>query len=175
MAHGLRKAPAHDISKDQRTGLQYTQGTLADENVIEFLNTLLADEYTTFTKTLNYHWNLTGPQFHSLHLFLGDQYREQLDTMDEVAERVRVLGRHPLSTVTEMVAERTLSERTEKDLNSQKMLANLYEDHLNIQMRIREFLQKEEALEKDPGTQDFLITVLKRHEMVGWKLKSHLQ
>jgi starvation-inducible DNA-binding protein len=143
--------------------------------LIEFLNTLLADEYTTFTQTLNYHWNMTGPQFHSLHLFLGEQYRAQLDIMDEVAERVRVLGHYPLSTVTEMVAERTLSEKSEKDLNSQQMLAALYEDHLNIQMRIRDFLNKEETLEKDPGTQDFLISVLKRHEMVGWKLKSHLQ
>lgn len=146
-----------------------------NHTVIEFLNTLLADEYTLFTKTLNYHWNLTGPQFLSLHKMLEEQYRNLLDTMDDVAERVRILGSYPLSTVSEMVNERTLSEKSNEDINAQQMLSNLYEDHTNIQLHLRDYLTSEESpLEKDPATEDFLVGLLKEHEMVGWKLKSHL-
>lgn len=151
------------------------QGVLSDPSIIEFLNTLLADEYTTFTKTLNYHWNLTGPQFFSLHKFLEKQYRELLEVMDEVAERVRILGHRPLSTVTEMVAERTLSEKGDKDMSAQAMITTLYQDHVNLIMHIREFLESEKALKRDPGTEDFLINLLQKHEMTSWKLKSQLQ
>ena len=56
--------------------------------VVHCLNNVLANEYALFTKTLNYHWNITGPRFHALHVSLEGHYKELLMVMDEVAERV---------------------------------------------------------------------------------------
>ncbi len=61
----------------------------ARQTVVEILNTLLADEYLLYTKTRNYHWNVTGPQFNDLHKFFEAQYEELNEFVDEVAERAR--------------------------------------------------------------------------------------
>ncbi len=63
------------------------------------LNVLLADEYVLFTKTYNYHWNVKGSHFHDLHKMLEEQYRELLEIVDEVAERVRALGAPSFGTL----------------------------------------------------------------------------
>ena len=149
-----------------------------DENSVkktcEFLNTLLANEFTLFTKTLNYHWNVTGPRFHSLHVFLEEQYNELLTVMDEVAERVRVLGETPISTVNGMNQAKVLSEKNGNNLSSNDMLQDLLTSNIRIQDDIREFVCDREELKRDPGTEDFLIALLQKHEMKSWMLKSHL-
>ena len=61
----------------------------ARQTLVEILNTLLADEYLLYTKTRNYHWNVTGPQFNDLHKFFEAQYEELNEFVDEVAERAR--------------------------------------------------------------------------------------
>jgi starvation-inducible DNA-binding protein len=83
-------------------------------DIVECLNAVLANEYSLFTKTLNYHWNITGPRFHSLHTFLEGQYQELLLIMDEVAERVRVLDERPISTIKGMVSHMEIKDGNEK-------------------------------------------------------------
>ncbi|HXG63403.1 MAG TPA: ferritin-like domain-containing protein, partial [Planctomycetota bacterium] len=67
--------------------------------VSEILNALLADEAVLYTKTRNYHWNVTGPQFNDLHKFFDEQYGELNEIVDDVAERVRSLGGRPIGTL----------------------------------------------------------------------------
>ena len=67
--------------------------------VAEILNTLLSDEYVLYTKTRNFHWNVTGLQFNDLHKFFEAQYEELDDTVDEVAERARALGAWAFGTL----------------------------------------------------------------------------
>src|SRR6266851_9501703 len=77
---------------------------IADEPrqaVIGLLNTLLADEYLLYTKTRNYHWNVTGLQFNDLHKFFEAQYEALDDIVDEVAERARSLGGRAAGTLEE--------------------------------------------------------------------------
>lgn len=138
------------------------------------LNNLLANEYGLFTKTLNYHWNITGPRFNSLHNFLEGQYKELLSIMDDVAERVRILGETPLSTVKSINQEMDLKEVNGKDLSSSEMINDLFESNMKIQSFIKDTISNESLFKTDPGTEDFLVSLLQKHEMNSWKLKSHL-
>ncbi len=143
----------------------------------EFLNHLLANEYALFTKTLNYHWTVTGPRFKSLHTFLEGHYESLLAIMDGLAERVRIIGERPIGTVKEMKSVMDIDEMAGKELNSNEMLADLYSTHMNIQESVKEFLRSdksEKIFESDPGTEDHLVGLLQKHEMMSWMIKSHL-
>lgn len=138
------------------------------------LNNLLANEYALFTKTLNYHWNITGPRFNSIHKFLEEHYHSLLTVMDDVAERVRILGETPHSTVKKMAAEMDINERNGMDMSSSEMLDDLLGDNIKIQSFIKETIANEDLFKKDPGTEDFLVGLLQKHETMSWMLKSHL-
>lgn len=139
--------------------------------VIEGLNHILANEFTLFTKTLNYHWNVTGPRFHSLHEFFEEQYKELLGIMDDVAERVRVLGESPVSTLREMRSDNTIIETPGKFMSADKMINDLLAGHVEVQRQIQNAVELKEI---DVGTEDFLIGLLQTHQKFSWMLKSHL-
>jgi starvation-inducible DNA-binding protein len=145
-----------------------------ESKAISLLNDLLANEYTLFTKTLNYHWNITGPNFVSLHKLLDEQYHQLLEILDQVAERIRILGAHPISTIKEMQKETSLSENPGDLPAAEEMIEELFRDNLFVQQQIKSFLKNDKILESDPGTEDFLINLLRKHEMSSWILKSHL-
>jgi len=65
---------------------------MSNENVVKNLKVLLADSYMLMLKTHNYHWNVTGPQFHAVHGLFEGQYTELFEAVDEIAERIRMLG-----------------------------------------------------------------------------------
>src|SRR4051812_18700435 len=73
----------------------------ATQQVIMLLNKRLADAFVLYTKTRNYHWNITGPNFIQLHLLLEEQYDELAESVDEIAERVRKLGGFAFGTLDE--------------------------------------------------------------------------
>lgn len=139
------------------------------------LNKLLANEFGLFTKTLNYHWNISGPRFHSLHSFLEVQYRDLLEVMDDIAERVKILGETPHSTVQKFAETMSLNEMNGNEMHSQEMLHDLFKDNIKIQAFIKESLTMKRFFENDPGTEDFLISLLQKHEKMSWMLKSHLE
>ncbi|MEC9282312.1 MAG: DNA starvation/stationary phase protection protein, partial [Bdellovibrionota bacterium] len=89
---------------------------------VDHLNSLLANEFSLFTKTLNYHWNITGPRFHSMHEFLDEQYHSLLEVVDEVAERIRQLDAFPNGTL--------------KDFDKKSMLDNLNDSSPRTSMMI---------------------------------------
>lgn len=146
----------------------------AAKTISSALNNLLANEYALFTKTLNYHWNITGPRFHSLHNFLEEHYRDLLEVMDDIAERVRILGETPHSTVKKLAEEMDLSERNGNGMSSSEMLNDLFSDNIRIQSFIKETVADEGLFKNDPGSEDFLVSLLQKHEMMSWMLKSHL-
>jgi starvation-inducible DNA-binding protein len=157
----LQKDTSAVIQKDHR----------ASTEVIESLNHILANEFTLFTKTLNYHWNVTGPRFHSLHVFFETQYKALLTVMDEVAERVRMLGEAPVSTLREMRSDNTIIETPGEFMSADKMINDLLAGHVEIQRQIASALELDQL---DPGTEDFLTSLLRDHEKSSWMLKSHL-
>lgn len=146
---------------------------LSDEQrqgVVQILNTLLADEYVLYTKTRNYHWNVTGMQFNDLHKFFETQYTQLEEIIDEVAERARMLGGWSLGTLAEFSQHTRLKEEPAKYPNAQQMLANLLADHEAIIRFLRTDLETAADKYQDIGTNDFLTGLMEQHEKMAWML-----
>jgi starvation-inducible DNA-binding protein len=144
------------------------------QNVIEILNTLLADEFVLYAKTRNYHWNVTGPHFNDLHKFFEAQYGALDDAIDEVAERVRALGGRALGTLEEFRARARLGEKPGTVPAARDMLASLLGDHETLIRSLRGDVDAVTDRHHDVGTADFLTGLLEQHETAAWMLRSFL-
>src|SRR6201996_9051587 len=100
--------------------------------VSDVLAKLLADEFLLYTKTRNAHWNVEGPDFHSMHLFFESQYEALDDTMDSVAERIRTLGHYAPATLKSFLQLTHLSEKIGDKNNSLAYIKELLEDHESL-------------------------------------------
>lgn len=139
--------------------------------VAQILNSVLSDEYVLYTKTRNYHWNVTGPQFNDLHKFFQTQYEELDVIIDEVAERTRAVGEKSIATLVEFVKNARIKESPGDYPSAQTMLANLMEDHEAIIRTLRDDSEKT-VKHNDIGTNDFLIGLMEKHEKMAWMLRS---
>lgn len=137
------------------------------------LNTLLADEYVLYTKTRNYHWNVTGPSFMELHKLLEGQYEELATIVDDTAERSRAIGHYAVGTLRQVLALTRLTE-DEQPVNAKQMLQNLLNDHETIIRILRNDITVSADQYKDAGTSDFFTGLLKQHEKIAWILRSYL-
>jgi starvation-inducible DNA-binding protein len=144
------------------------------QRVIAILNTLLADEFLLYTKTRNYHWNVTGPQFNDLHKFFEAQYEALDETIDEVAERVRALGGRAFGTLEEFRTSARLGEKPDTAPAARDMLAALLADHEALTRTLREDIDTVTERDHDVGTADFLTGLLEEHEKAAWMLRSFL-
>jgi len=145
------------------------------QSVIGLLNTLLADEYVLYTKTRNYHWNVTGPQFNDLHKFFETQYEALDDIVDEVAERARSLGGRAAGSLEEFRKLARLGEDVGKVPAARDMLAALLADHEALARSLRADVDTVTDKHKDTGTADFLTGLLEQHEKMSWMLRSFLE
>lgn len=144
------------------------------EEIVSFLNTLLADEYALYTKTRNAHWNVTGPNFHALHIFFESQY-EALDVIiDDIAERVRALGHFALGSLKDFLNVTHMSEVNHDFSNPKQIIQTLVNDHETIIRIIRNDIAPISDKCKDLGTADFVTGVMEQHEKMTWMLRSHL-
>jgi starvation-inducible DNA-binding protein len=141
---------------------------------IRILNAALADAYVLHTKCRNYHWNVSGPSFLQLHKFFQEQYERLGETVDGIAERVRMLGGHPLATLAEFLNETRLAEPAGDPPSSCAMLANLLADNETVVRQLRKDVGQCFEDHKDAGTADFLTGVLEDHEKTAWILRSLL-
>jgi len=151
-------------------GLEQTQR----EGVIALLQTLLADEEILYTKTRNFHWNVTGPRFHDLHKFFESQYSELEGTIDEVAERIRSLGGVPLGSMEGYLHATRLKEHTGHPPDADGMIAALLADHEAVIQSLRQDLATANEKHGDAGTSDFLTGLMEDHEKTAWMLRAHL-
>jgi starvation-inducible DNA-binding protein len=152
-----------DLSEEQRAG------------VVKILNALLSDEYLLYTKTRNYHWNVTGPQFHDLHKFFEEQYTELNEVVDEVAERGRSLDGWAFGTMNEFSQHTRLKEHPGQYPKAREMIANLLSDHEAIIRQLRSDLETCSDKYHDMGTNDFLTGLMEQHEKMAWMLRAFLQ
>lgn len=136
------------------------------------LDKVLSNEYLLLTKTLNYHWNITGEGFISLHKLLESQYEEVKLIVDGTAERLRMLDFKVKVDLQKYTKQSFISEGN-KDLNKRGMIMNLYQSHLDIICLLRAIL-RELASSNDFGTIDCLTEILRYHEKQMWLLKSHI-
>jgi len=142
--------------------------------VVDLLNTVLADEYALYTKTRNYHWNVTGPQFNDLHKFFQAQYEELDEFVDEVAERARTLGGRATGSLGEFAKATRLSEDTGASPNATDMIRGLLADHETLVRALREDVTATAERYQDMGTSDFLTGLMEKHEKMAWMLRAFL-
>ncbi|MBO9636585.1 MAG: DNA starvation/stationary phase protection protein [Siphonobacter aquaeclarae] len=142
--------------------------------VTDILNTLLADEHVLYVKTRNYHWNVVGPSFIEYHEFFERLYNELAEQIDEIAERVRALGQHPIGSMAEFLKFASLKETKHPYNEPLSMIGELLHDHQALSRWLRDQIEITESKTSDTGTTDFLTGLLRYHEKVSWMLRSYL-
>ena len=141
--------------------------------IADGLSRALADTYTLYLKTHNFHWNVTGPMFQTLHLMFEGQYNELALAVDAIAERIRALGFPAPGTYSEYAKLSSISE-TEGVPTAEEMIALLVEGQETVARTAREvFAVADEA--NDEPTADLLTQRLQIHEKNAWMLRSLLQ
>ena len=143
------------------------------KKIVEGLSALLADSYTLYLMTHNFHWNVTGPQFNSLHTMFMDQYTEQWNALDIIAERIRALGFPAPGTYKEFVKLASIHE-VEGVPKANEMIAHLVTAQEATARTARKlFPVVDEA--NDQPTADVLTQRIDVHEKTAWMLRSLLE
>ena len=143
------------------------------EKIAEGLSHLLADSYTLYLKTHNFHWNVTGPMFNTLHVMFMDQYTELWTALDAIAERIRSLGYPAPGTYREFSRLTSIPE-TDGVPDALEMVRLLVEGHEAVARTARAAFP---AADKggDESTADLLTQRLQVHEKTAWMLRSLLK
>ncbi len=163
MATKKQQAPQIDI------GINNTDR----EKIVKSLSVLLADSYTLYLMTHNFHWNVKGPQFNSLHLMFMGQYTEQWNALDMIAERIRALGYPAPGTYKQFVKLATIKE-VEGVPNATEMVRHLVAAQEATARTARKLFPVVDAANDQP-TADLLTQRLEVHEKTAWMLRSLLE
>ncbi len=143
--------------------------------VAAILNKILANQYSLYTKTLNYHWNVEGADFHALHIFFEQQYEQLLDMVDDTAERVRSVGCKAIASLKEFAKlSKVEDELFGGGKNALQMIEQLAKDQETVIRLIRDEAPKVLDKYDDLGTNNFLLEVLEKHEKMAWMLRAFL-
>lgn len=147
---------------------------MSDANaVIEKLKVLLASSYTLYLKTHNFHWNVTGPMFTTLHTLFETQYTEMALAVDEIAERVRTLG-VPSPGTYKAFAELSIVKEEEGVPKALDMIVQLVEDQGKIAKLASEVIEAADAI-GDQATADLATRRIEVHQKNAWMLRSHYE
>lgn len=142
------------------------------EAIVAGLSRVLADSYTLYLKTHNYHWNVVGPMFHSLHAMFMEEYTELSLAVDEVAERIRALGAPAPGSYRQFSELATVTEDTDLP-DALEMVRRLVLAHEATVRTIREVHPLTESA-NDQASADLLVRRLDVHEKTAWMLRSLL-
>ncbi|MDD4972846.1 MAG: DNA starvation/stationary phase protection protein [Bacteriovorax sp.] len=143
------------------------------EEISKGLSHFLADSYTLYLKTHNFHWNVTGPMFQTLHTMFEGQYQELALAVDEIAERIRALGVKAPASYQEFMKLTTVKENI-NELSAMQMVAELVHGHETVIKTARGLFSMVTEAHDEP-TADILIQRLKVHEKTAWMLRSMLE
>jgi len=144
----------------------------ARAEITEGLSRLLADSYTLYLKTHNYHWNVTGPMFGTLHLMFEQQYTELALAVDLIAERIRALGERAPGSYGEFAKLTAISEDDDQP-DATEMLRRLLAGQEAVARTAREAFRLAEQGGDQPSM-DLLTQRMQVHEKAAWMLRSLL-
>jgi starvation-inducible DNA-binding protein len=133
---------------------------------------LLADTYTLYLKTHNFHWNVTGPMFNTLHLMFEQEYTEMAMAVDEIAERIRALGEFAPGSYAVFGKLTRVEEATDVP-SAEEMLRQLVRGHETVVRTAREAFPCADGAHDEP-TCDLLTQRMQVHEKAAWMLRSML-
>ena len=143
------------------------------KEIVAGLSALLADSYTLYLMTHNFHWNVTGPQFNSLHAMFMDQYTEQWNALDIIAERIRALGFPAPGTYKEFVKLASIKE-VEGVPKATDMVRHLVAAQEATARTARKLFDLVDEANDQP-TADVLTQRIDVHEKTAWMLRSLLE
>jgi len=143
------------------------------QTVARGLKTLLADSYSLYLQTHNFHWNVTGPQFRELHLLFEEHYNELAVAVDDIAERIRTLGVAAPGTYKEFAALSNIEE-VDGVPPAQEMVEILTASHEQVVRTCREVLKLAQAAD-DESSVALISDRMRIHEKTAWMLRSLLQ
>ena len=143
------------------------------KQITDGLSRLLADTYTLYLKTHNFHWNVTGPMFQTLHLLFETQYTELATAVDLIAERIRALGYPAPGTYSDFVKLSSIAE-TSGVPKATDMIRLLVEGQEAVVRTARSIFPVVEQVNDEP-TADLLTQRMQIHEKNAWMLRSLLE
>jgi starvation-inducible DNA-binding protein len=142
------------------------------QHIADGLSRLLADTYTLYLKTHNFHWNVTGPMFQTLHLMFEGQYNELALAVDAIAERIRALG-FPAPGTYKEYSKLTSIPEAEGVPSAEDMIRELVEGQEAVVRTARSVFPTADEANDEP-TADLLTQRLQIHEKTAWMLRSLL-
>lgn len=142
------------------------------QKIMQHLEIWLADSYLLYLKTQNFHWNVIDPKFYSLHKMFEEQYEELVKGIDEIAERIRMLGLKSPGSMKEFLEVATLNE-SEGNFSANEMIIILLNDHQAIANYLRAEIEEMTNF-SDHGTADLMIQRLRFHEKTAWMLQASI-
>ena len=143
------------------------------QDIVDGLSRLLADSYTLYLKTHNFHWNVTGPMFTTLHLMFEEHYNELALAVDQIAERIRALGSAAPGSYADFARLTAVPEAKGVPVATD-MVKSLVADHETVVRTARSvFPAVQDA--NDEATADLLTQRLQIHEKTAWMLRSLLE
>jgi len=160
---GAAGARPIDIGIDDKDRAEIAQG----------LSKLLADTYTLYLTTHNFHWNVTGPMFNSLHAMFMDQYTELWNAVDPIAERIRALGHAAPGSYAQFGKLSSLPDVPAEPPKAMKMVAILADGHEAVARTARKAFARVDKAHDQPSA-DLLTQRLNVHEKTAWMLRSLL-
>ncbi len=142
------------------------------QKIADGLSQLLADSYTLYLKTHNYHWNVEGPLFNTLHLMFEQHYTELATAVDEIAERIRALGVKAPGSYTAYSQLTSVAEGTGNE-SAEDMIRELVKGQETVVRTARKAFKAAEAANDEPSA-DLLTQRMQVHEKNAWMLRSML-
>lgn len=146
----------------------------ASKTVAETLSRVLANTYSLYLKTHNYHWNVTGPQFASLHAMFETQYTELAAAVDTIAERIRSLGHVAPGSYAAFGKLSEIKDAPEQPPEAMQMIRELAADNETL-IRLAEKANDVAEENDDIATGDMMIERMQVHSKAAWMLRAHLE
>ncbi len=164
--------PAKTTTKTTVPGIHIGIDEKVRKEIADGLSRVLADTFTLYLKTHNFHWNVTGPQFNSLHLMFEAQYNELWLAVDAIAERIRALGSHAPGSYTAYAKLSSIPEAKGVP-DSDEMIRQLVEGQEAVVRTVRSIFPTVDDAHDEP-TADLLTQRMQVHEKTAWMLRSLL-
>lgn len=142
--------------------------------ITDALGRVLADTFTLYAKTHSFHWNVTGPNFYSLHHFFEELYKDLIEGGDAIAERIRILGYWAPSSFSEFSGLSAVKEETHHIYDASDMLRQLVLDNELMVRRLKEVCDIAES-NNDCVTVSLITERMEVHSKAAWMLRSHLE
>jgi len=170
----MTHASENTLSKNTAPQINIGISTEDRAAIAEGLSKLLADTYTLYLTTHNFHWNVTGPQFNTLHQMFMTQYTELWTSVDAIAERIRALGHYAPGSYSQFQSLSSVPDVPKDPPSANEMIRLLVTGHEAVARTARSMFGKVDDASDEP-TADLLTQRLDVHEKTAWMLRSMLE